>query len=52
MALYESLAVLAGLLWQFKFTMVPGFVMEDESALTMKAVNGFQVTFTPRHHES
>jgi len=31
--------------------MVPGFVMDDESALTMKAVNGFSVTFAPRNHD-
>ena len=48
MALYESLTVLAGLLWQFKFKMEEGFVMDDISNLTMKAENGLRMSLSPR----
>ena len=48
MALYESLVVLAGLLWRFKFRVEEGFVMDDVSMLTMKAVNGLHVYISSR----
>lgn len=48
MAIYEILSVVSMLLLQFKFTVIPGAVIEDEWALTLSMTNGLPMSVEVR----